>query len=219
MLAAGAAATAESNEALATLCRIYWYPLYAYVRRQGYDADAAQDLTQGFFARVLEKHGLRTFEHNRGRFRSFLLGALKHFLSDERDWSGRLKRGAGLIESGESRYRLEPPDHRTPERIFEKQWALAVLDQVFARLQAEFAGAGKGRQFDRFKGLLNGEDPGVSYKQVAAGLGMKEGAVKVAIHRMRIRFHELLREEIADTVMDPEDVTDEIRYLMAAIRA
>ena len=126
------------------------------------------------------------------------------------------RRSAGI---GRSRYQLEPPDHRTPEKIFEHQWALTVLEQVFARLREEFAHAGKVREFDRFKGFLNGDEPGVSYKQVGAELGMKEGAVKVAIHRMRARFHEVLREEVADTVADPGDVSDEIRYLMAAIRA
>lgn len=219
VLAAGGSPTSESREALASLCGIYWYPLYAYIRRQGHSADVAQDLTQGFFTRILEKNPFRTFEQERGRFRSFLLGALKHFLTDERDWATRLKRGGGIAEAGESRYSLEPQDDRTPEKLFEKQWALTLLDRVFARLQDEFASAGKSRHFERFKGFLNGEAPGVSYKQAAAELGMTEGAVKVAVHRLRGRFHEIMREEIAETVADPAEISEEIRYLLAAIRA
>ncbi len=227
VLAAKGSSTAASEEALATLCGIYWYPLYAYIRRRGYSADEAQDLTQGFFARLLEKRYLQDYQRERGRFRSFLLASLEHFLANQRDWSAAQKRGGGLLpvpldlvlRSGETRYGLHARDELTPEKIFERQWALALLDQTLARLQAEFAAAGRSGQFDRFKAFLTGDGVHVPYSQLAEELAMSEGAVKVAIHRLRRRFREVLREEISQTVADPDEIGDEIRYLMSVLRA
>jgi len=215
----------RSREALATLCGLYWYPLYAYVRRCGHDAEDAQDLTQGFIARLLEKHSLRQFQEERGRFRSFLLASLKHFLANERDAVRAQKRGGGLapipltvaLHTGEHRYSLEPRDPVTPERIFERQWALGLLNRVLDRLRDESAAAGKGEQFDRLRACLTGDDDGIRYRELAMGLGMSEGAVKVAVHRLRHRFHEALREEISLTVTDPSEIGDEIRYLLTVL--
>jgi DNA-directed RNA polymerase specialized sigma24 family protein len=215
----------QSREALATLCGLYWYPLYAYVRRCGHDAEEAQDLTQGFIARLLEKNSLRHFQQERGRFRSFLLAALKHFLANERDAVRAQKRGGGLapvplsvaLHTGERRYRLEPRDEMTPERIFEKQWALGLLHRVVERLREESVKSGKGQQFDLLRGCLTGDDDRIGYRDLAGKLGMSEGAVKVAVHRLRHRFHEALREEIAMTVTDPIEIGEEIRYLLTIL--
>ena len=216
----------QAQEALAALCRAYWYPIYAYVRRLGYPADEAEDLTQGFFTRVLEKHYLRDFQRERGRFRSFLLVSLKHFVANERDWAQAQKRGGGqtalalddVLQDAERRYSLEPRDSVTPERIFERQWALAVLTRVQDLMVQEAAAAGTHAQFERLKGLLVGEDD-IGYRALAAELDTTEGALKVAVHRLRQRFKERLREEIAETVASPDEVGDELRYLLAALRA
>jgi RNA polymerase sigma-70 factor (ECF subfamily) len=216
----------RAREALSALCHAYWYPIYACVRRFGFSPDEAEDLTQGFFTRVLQKNYLRDFERSRGRFRSFLLGSLKHFIANERDAARTLKRGGArpplplddLLHVAERRYSLEPRDTLTPERIFDRQWALALLARVFDQLQAEAAVSGKGEQFEHLKGLLAGEDDGIGYRALAIELGTTEGALKVAIHRLRQRFKERLRQEIADTVADPDDVGDELRYLLAALR-
>jgi RNA polymerase sigma factor (sigma-70 family) len=217
----------QAEEALSTLCRAYWYPIYVYVRRLGYSAEEAEDLTQGFFTRVLEKHYLRDFQRGRGRFRSFLLIALKHFVANERDWARAQKRGGArpplplddVLAMAESRYTIEPRNDETPERIFERQWALAVLGRVQDQLHAEAERTGKRLQFDRLKGLLVGEDGGVGYRELAAELGTTEGALKVSVHRLRQRFKELLRNEIAHTVAHADDVGDELRYLLAALRS
>jgi RNA polymerase sigma-70 factor (ECF subfamily) len=222
VLEAGRGSSPASREALAKLCETYWYPLYGYVRRWGHDADSAQDLTQEFFTRLLEKDYLRDVTPTRGRFRSFLLAALKHFLSNERDRANAAKRGGGHaplpleFETAEGHFRLEPADHLTPEIAFERQWALTVLDRTLRKLGSEHERGGKGALFARLKGTLTGEQSG-SYAQLAAELQMTEGAVKVAVHRLRRRFGELLREEIAETVADPGDVDDEIRYLFAVL--
>ena len=200
---------------------MYWYPLYAFVRRQGYGPDEAQDLTQAFFTRLLEKKYLRDYARERGRFRSFLLAALKHFLSNERDRARAQKRGGGVtllplvdvIQDGENRYSLEPRSDLTPEKIFERQWARALLDHVLLRLQEEFVTAGKVDQFDRLKGFLMGDDAGIPYSELARDLETTENALKVSIHRMRRRFKDVLREEISHTVADPAEVQEEIRYL------
>jgi RNA polymerase sigma-70 factor (ECF subfamily) len=210
-----------SRAALAALCSAYWYPLYAFIRRQGHDAEEAQDLTQEFFARLLEKDGLAAVDRDKGRFRSFLLAACKHFLSNERDRARAQKRGGGravlpLDAAGaEGRYGSEPAHEETPERLFERRWALALLEQVLGRLREEYAAAGKGRVFERLKGHLTGD--GVPYAQVAADLSMSAGAVKVAAHRLRQRYRELLRDEIAQTLDDPGQVEEEIRDLFAAL--
>ncbi len=225
VLAAGRASSAESDVALATLCETYWYPLYAYVRRQGHDSVEAQDLTQGFFARLLEKEYLRQVHRERGRFRSFLLTSLKHYLLNEWDRDRAAKRGGGRrqfrldFETGESRYRLEPAEEETPESIFEKQWALALLSRVQDALREEFRAVGKEDHFDRLSVWLTGETKSTSYCELAVGLGTTEGAVKVAVHRLRKRFRERLREEIAQTVASEADIDDEIHELFDALRS
>jgi RNA polymerase sigma factor (sigma-70 family) len=216
VLAASMGSSSQARDAEATLYRIYWQPIYGYLRRLGHSAEDAQDLTQGFLTRLVEKNALRDFDRERGRFRSFLLGCLKHFLANERDAARTLKRGGGLVPVPLED--IEPRDDLTPEKIFEKQWALALLNRVLANLREEAVRAGKHEQFDRFRGFLSGDEDRTRYRQVAQELSMSEGAVKVAIHRLRQRFHEALREEVSLTVGDPEDVSDEIRYLIAAVR-
>jgi RNA polymerase sigma-70 factor (ECF subfamily) len=223
VLAAGQSQTGDSREALSRLCESYWYPLYAYVRRWGYDAEQAQDLTQEFFARLLEKHYLQAADPSRGRFRSFLLAALKHFLSNERDRAGAIKRGGRTVvvslemENAEGRYSLEPPDCETPESIYERRWALTLLERTLARLAREAQAAGKHALFGRLEGYLTGEQDSLPYSRLAADLGMSEGAVKVAVHRLRRRFGTLLRGEIGETVSTPAEVDDEIRELFRAL--
>jgi RNA polymerase sigma-70 factor (ECF subfamily) len=223
VLAAGGGASPESEQALASLCEAYWYPLYAFVRRLGHQPDDAQDLTQAFFARVLEKGYLRAADPGRGRFRCFLLAALKHFLANERERARAHKRGGGRavlpldFQAGEQRYRLEPAHERTAGRLYERRWALTLLGQVLARLREEFARAGKAPLFDRLKAYLTGENASASYREVGAELGMSEGAVKVAVHRLRGRYRELLLGEIAQTVAAPEEVEEELLHLFEAI--
>jgi RNA polymerase sigma factor (sigma-70 family) len=215
----------EAYQALSTLCGAYWYPVYAYVRRLGNSHEEAEDLTQGFFTRVLDKRSLRSFDRERGRFRSFLLGALKHFIANERDAARAQKRGGGrvhlpldeVLHAGD-RYSVEPRTDLTPDRIFERQWALTVLTRAQDAMQKEAIRQGKSDQFDRLKGLLVGEDSEASYRALAAELNTSEGALKVAVHRLRQRFREVLREEISHTVADPGQVGIELRDLMAAIR-
>jgi RNA polymerase sigma-70 factor (ECF subfamily) len=210
---------------LATLCELYWYPLYAFVRRRGYDPDAAQDLTQAFFARVIEKAYLRDATPTRGRFRSFLLGSLKHFLANEWDHAHALKRGGAVtmlpleveLQQGETRYRLEPVNDETPERLFERQWGLTLLERVVSRLRDEQNEADKGALFDALKPALTGEPLDETYAQLGERLGLSEGAVKVAVHRLRRRIRTLLQEEIARTVESPDDVEDEIQHLFEVL--
>ncbi len=212
----------QADEALASLCAAYWYPLYAFVRRQGHAADAAQDLTQEFFARLLEKDYLGAADRDKGKFRSFLLTACKHFLANERDRERAQKRGGGRevlwidVSRGETLYSREPAHAQTPEKLFERRWALALLEQVMARLQGEYAARGKGRLFERLRVFLVAAGDAAPHGQAAAELGLSEGAVKVAVHRLRQRYRELLREEIARTVDDPDGIDDEIRELFAA---
>jgi DNA-directed RNA polymerase specialized sigma24 family protein len=221
--AAGQRGSPQSSAALATLCENYWYPLYAYVRRWGYQADEAQDFTQAFLARLLEKNDLAAADPGRGRFRSFLLTSLKHFLANEWDRARAEKRGGGRsvlsIDFGtaEERYRAEPSHDVTPEKIFERRWALVLLENVLARLHDESAQTGKADSFDRLKGFLTGEQTAVTYGQLAAELNTSEGALKVAVHRLRRRYHELLRAEIEETVADPQEIDQEIRDLFSAL--
>jgi RNA polymerase sigma factor (sigma-70 family) len=223
VLTAGARDSSGAHQALATLCETYWYPLYAFVRRQGYDADQAQDLTQAFFARLLEKHDVEDARRERGRFRSFLLASLKHFLQNEAQYRRRQKRGGGQaplsleFETAEGRYLREPPDPRTPETIFDRRWALTVLDGVLRRLRREAVDADKVAEFDALKACLNGDLPHGSYRALGETLGMTEGAVKVAVHRLRRRFQRVLREEIAQTVPTPQAVDEELQYLFRAL--
>lgn len=213
-----------ARRALAVLCRAYWYPLYGYVRRQGYDAEDARDLTQSFFVQLLERQDVRAVRRERGRFRSFLLSALRHFLLNARVHRRALKRGGGQplapleFEQAEERYLREPADRHTPETIFDRRWALSVLDHVFQRLRSEWEAEQRGSEFDRLKACLMGELPPGGYKAIATDIGSTEGAAKVAVHRLKRRFQRRLRQEIADTVLSDEAVDDEIRYLFHALQ-
>jgi DNA-directed RNA polymerase specialized sigma24 family protein len=223
VLAAGNRSSPQSASALATLCETYWYSLYEYVRRSGHDADDARDLTQAFFARLLEKNDLAAVKRERGRFRSFLLASLKRFLANEWDRQWAQKRGGGRppfsIDFGaaEDCYRGEPSHELTAEKIFERRWAMVLLANVLARLEQKYVEAAKPTAFNRLKIFLTGEQPALTYGQIGAELAMAEGAVKVAVHRLRKRYREVLREEIEQTLADPEEVDQEIRDLFAAI--
>lgn len=217
--------SAEARQALAELCETYWYPLYAFIRRSGHVSEEARDLTQEFFARLLEKDYLADVDREKGKFRSFLLAACKHFLANERDRALAHKRGGGCtIQSfdsrdAESRFGQEPAHSVTPERLFERRWALQLLQNALAQLRSEFRQAGKEAIFERLKGLLTGENKQERYADVASALGMSESSVKVSVHRLRRRYGELLREEIARTLRDPGEIDAEIRDLFAALRA
>ena len=222
--AAGHGGSPESREALATLCEMYWYPLYAYARRHSPSAHDAQDLTQAFFAQLLEKDYLQAADPKRGKFRSFLLTAFKHFLSKERERAHAQKRGGGRpvlsldFELGETRYHREPVDNATPESLYERSWALGILQQTLARLRQELAGAGKEKLFECLKGALAGETVQGSYARLGEQLGISEPAVKVAVCRLRRRYQELLRAEIAQTVASMDEVDEELRDLFTAVR-
>lgn len=223
VLAAGADGSSAAHEALGALCETYWYPLYAFLRSRGRSVEDAQDLTQAFFARVLEKRVLLQADPARGRFRSFLLTSLKNFAANERDRDIAKKRGGGVpvvsleFESAEGRFQMEPASNETPEKMFDRRWALTLLDRVFSRLQAEMVRSGREAQFDRLKAYLTGDQPQLSYAQTAGDLGMSEGAVKVAVHRLRRHFRDLLRDEIAQTVSSAGDIDDELRHLWSAV--
>jgi RNA polymerase sigma-70 factor (ECF subfamily) len=224
VLEAGRRSSPEVRQAMETLCRIYWYPLYAYLRRTGRQPAEAQDLTQEFFLRLVEKDYLRTADPERGRFRSFLLMMFKRFLANERERQGAQKRGGDCrtfsfdFAAGEERFCREPADDWTPERAYERRWALALLDRVLARLQEESAAKGRGELFQALKFVLTGEADAAEYSEIAQRLGVTEGAVKVAAHRLRKRYRDLLREEIAHTVQRPEDIDDELVHLLASLR-
>jgi RNA polymerase sigma factor (sigma-70 family) len=224
VLAAGRADSPGAAEALELLCRTYWYPLYAFVRRQGHSAHDAEDLIQEFFARFLAKEYFGRADPALGRLRNFLLACLKHLLSEQWRQAGRLKRGGGrsLISwdslTAEERYRSEPVDPLTPEKIFDRRWALTLLEQTLTRLGQEQSAAGKGDVFTQLKDYLWGEASGACYAEVAARLGLTEGALKVAVHRLRQRYRELLREEVAQTVAAALEVDEELRYLVTVIR-
>jgi DNA-directed RNA polymerase specialized sigma24 family protein len=220
VLTAADADSPRAKSALEHLCRTYWYPLYSYVRRRGYGHEDAQDLTQGFLLQLLERHSFARADAGKGRFRSFLLAGLNYFLSDQRDRAGAQKRGAGqptlaLIvgQGADERYRLEPVDEQSPDRLFERRWALTLLDQVLIRLEQEFRGAGKGELFQRLRVFLVAGTGEESYAEAGAELGMSGEAVKKAVHRLRHRYYELFREEIAHTVASPAEVEEEMRYL------
>jgi RNA polymerase sigma-70 factor (ECF subfamily) len=211
----------EARSALAALCESYWYPLYAYLRRHGYPAGQAQDLTQDFFVRVLEGRYLDRADPEKGRFRSFLLTSLKFFVADEEDRNRAQKRGGGALlplefSSGEKRYQREPAHDETPERIFERRWALTVLDRVVEKLRDEFVHHGRPEHFERLKVFLLGQSD-APYAALAREMNTSEGALKVAIHRLRKRYRELFRQEIADTVADPAEVETELRYLAGVL--
>jgi len=211
----------EARPALVSLCVNYWYPLYAYLRRRGYPADQAQDLTQEFFMRVLEGRYLDLANPEKGRFRSFILTSLKFFVADEEDRQRARKRGGGSLvplefSSGEERYQREPAHDETPERIFERRWALSVLDRVVEKLRDEFVQHGRPVHFERLKVFLLGQAD-APYATLAREMNTSEGALKVAIHRLRKRYRELFRQEIADTVADPTEVESELRHLAAVL--
>jgi RNA polymerase sigma-70 factor (ECF subfamily) len=222
-LAAGAGDTTCARDALARLCQTYWHPLYAYVRRVGHSPPDAQDLTQEFFARLLEKNYLTEADESRGRFRSFLLASLKHFLANEWDKARAQKRGGAQIPisidvaSAETSCHWEPADNSTAEKIFERRWALTLLDGVLRRLKEEYVQDGKENLFEQLKPTLTEASRSVRYAEIAVRLGTSEGAVKVAVHRLRQRYREVLRAEIAGTVATPSEVEDEIRSLFAAL--
>jgi RNA polymerase sigma-70 factor (ECF subfamily) len=213
----------RAREALATLCGMYWFPLYAFIRRRGAPPEEAEDRTQAFFVHLLEKEALRHVDPSKGRFRSFLLASLRNFLSDERAKTTAKKRGGGAVpisldaETAENRYALEPAHDVTPERLFERQWALTVIEQALARLRERYADRGKGELFDELKVFLYGEKRPVPYDEVARRLDLTGLAVKVAVHRLRKRFRDALREEIAQTVDGEESIDDELRALYAAL--
>ena len=223
VLRAGQRGNQQAEFALASLCQRYWFPLYAYVRRRVADVHQAQDLTQDFFARLLEKNVLASASPERGRFRSFLLASLKNFLANEWDRQATQKRGGDRRclsldwDSGESRLSLEPVHFHTPEREFERQWALALLEVVVRRLQSEFSSAEKSRQFEALKQTLTGDRAAVDYAIIAADLQMSEPAARQAAHRLRKRYRELLREEVAATVDSEDEVEDEIYRLFEAL--
>ena len=223
VLTAGRRSSPQSDEALAALCRIYWYPLYVYARRRASDPHEAQDLTQAFFARLLEKNTLAVADPQRGKFRSFLLTCFKNFLANERDKATAAKRGGGMSPIpldfvwGESQFSREPVEKLTPDRHFDRQWALTLLDHVLETLRTEFRRASKEEHFDQLKAFIGGEDAAISYAEAAQRLGMTPGAAKVAAHRLRRRYRDLLRAEIAQTLADPEEVQEEINRLFAAL--
>ena len=218
VLNAGRRDTTQARQALAELCQTYWWPLYAYVRRSGHSAADAEDLTQGYFARLLELDSLAAVSREKGRFRSFLLAGLNHFLADEWDRASAQKRDVRRTvsldaESAETRYRREPADTATPERLFERQWALTLLATVVHRLHREHEAAGKGGLFLALRFAITGDRHTLPYADLAARLGLSDAAVRVAIHRLRQRYRQLLREEIAHTVADAADIDEELRHL------
>ncbi len=223
ILAAGNRAEPGWQDALSTLCEVYWYPLYAFARRTGTQPEEAQDLTQEFFTRLLQKDSLRRADPRKGRFRSFLLTSFKNFIADERARARALKRGGGQtpisidVETAEGMYTLEPFHEQTPDKLFERHWALTVLQHTVDRLGEEHVGPRKERLFARLKAYLPGGVGGASYAQVARDLEMNEVTVKVVVHRLRQRFRDLLLEEIARTVDSDEEVEAEVRYLLAAL--
>ena len=221
--AAGKSSSPQQKQALETLCQSYWFPLYAYLRRRGYDTHQAEDLTQAFFAHILEKKDLGTADPKCGKFRSFLLVRLKYFLSDERDRAQAKKRGGGKkvlslsIQNAEGQYALEPAIQLSPEMLFEKSWALTVLERTMGRLEAEMAEKNKQKLFDFLKVYLTTDNDVIPYQDMAAELKMTEGSVRVAVHRLRRQYRKLLRDEVAQTVGDEDQIDEEMGCLFAAL--
>jgi RNA polymerase sigma-70 factor (ECF subfamily) len=222
VVSAGRSDTPRAAEALQRLCQAYWYPLYAYVRRRGYSPHDAQDLTQGFFARLLQRNAMTKVDPAKGKFRSFLLASMNHFLSDEWDKSRAQKRDGGQLisldlESAETRYLRQPDDTLPAEKAFERRWALTVLEQVYERLRHDYTSENKGELFEALRFSLMGERSEVPYAELARQLNMNEGAVKVAVHRLRQNYRKRLRAQIAETVATPEEVEEELRCLLRAV--
>lgn len=214
----------EAKAALSDLCGAYYAPIFAFIRRNAPNEDAAKDLTQDFFTRLLARQGIETIDPRRGRFRSFLLGAVKHFLADRRDYDHRLKRGTGeplepLEPETDTSPGLQLPDATTPgpDREFDRKWALTLLDRALEALAREHQASGNARHFETLKPWLTGDSEDISQAEAAARLGMNEGAVKVAIHRLRRRFRQLIKNEIAETVSGPAQVDLELHYLLEAL--
>jgi RNA polymerase sigma-70 factor (ECF subfamily) len=214
-------ASADSQDALETLCRSYWFPIYAFIRRNGRAPHEAQDLTQEFFARFLETNSIGRADPTRGKFRTFLLGALKNFLTDAHRKASAWKRGGGIKivsfeeVAAEERYWLEPVDNRTPDQIYEQRWLVGLLETAMARLREEFCAAGKERQFQVLKIFLSQEGEDEAYEQAGAQLNTSGKTIAVAVHRMRRRFRQVVRSAIADTVSSPEEIEEEYRSLFA----
>jgi RNA polymerase sigma-70 factor (ECF subfamily) len=223
VLRAGRNDTPRAQQALARLCQTYWYPLYAHVRRRGHGAHDAQDLTQEFFARLLARQTLERADPARGRFRTFILTALDRFLADEWDKSQAQKRGGATeilsldLAAAERRFDLEPADTAAPDQAFDRQWALALLETVLNRLEDEYRCDGKANWFGALQPTLTGARESQPYAELAANLGSSEGAVKVAVHRLRKRYRVLLQAEIVETVATPEEAPEEMRYLLRAL--
>jgi RNA polymerase sigma-70 factor (ECF subfamily) len=213
----------RGREAMESLCSSYWLPLYSYVRRRGFSAEDAQDLTQEFFARMLQNNRVSHADRNKGKFRSFLLASLKNFLSDEWDKARAKKRGGGVpllslqFETGEAVYEIEPVNNVSPDQIFERRWALTLLDNVIQKLQHEYEAENKGALYASLNPCLVGERTSLPYAELGERLGLTESAVKSAVHRLRARYRELLRLEIANTVASPADIDGELRYLFQVL--
>jgi DNA-directed RNA polymerase specialized sigma24 family protein len=223
VLAAGQGGSPTAEQALARLCALYWYPVFAFVRRKGHAAEDAQDLTQGFFARLIEKGDLGDADRSRGRFRTFLLTACQHYLANEHDRELTQKRGGGIapvpIDAAvaERRYERAFAHDETPERVYDRQWCLTLLDGVFEALRADYAESGRAELFDRLKDFVNADEDAGTHADAARDLNTTAGAVKVAVHRMRTRFREELLRRVGDTLGPGQDVEDEIRYLLTAL--
>ncbi|HXJ56898.1 MAG TPA: sigma factor [Verrucomicrobiae bacterium] len=222
VLSAGHKSSPQSDHALGELCQTYWYPLYSYARRKGHPKEDAEDLTQAFFARFLAKNYLEGLSAERGKFRAFLLAAFKHFLANEWDKAQRQKRGGAVQhlsldwKNADEKYQLEPPDPRSPDRLYDREWALALLERVILRLENENA-PDKAQLFQRAKGFLMVGEEAIPYAQAATELALEEGALRVAVHRLRKRYRALLRDEIAQTLADPQQVREELQSLQAAL--
>ena len=220
-MAAGHAGSSDATQALEQLCRTYWYPLYAYVRGSGYSPADAEDLTQEFFARLLAKDYLSAVHPERGKFRWFLLSAVKRFLINERERATAVKRGGNCPhipfdgEKAEERYRLDAADANTPDRLFDRAWAASLIQQTYVRLEEECVLEGKGALFAQLREFLSGDRAAQTYAETGAGLEMTEGAIKVAVHRLRRRFRDLLREQVAQTVHTPAELEEELCNLRA----
>ena len=223
VLAARDGSDTRARRALESLCQTYWQPLYAYIRHQGYGPEEARDLTQGFFTELLSKDVLSDVNPVKGRFRSFLLASLRHFLSHERDRARALKRGGGRrtlsldVETGEAGYVADPAEEMTPDDVFERRWAMTVLDRAAERLQAGSTQSGADR-FAHLKQYLTSAEPQPPYRETASALGMSESGVRSAVNRLRQRLGQCLREEIAETVSDPAEVDEEVRHLLVVVR-
>jgi RNA polymerase sigma-70 factor (ECF subfamily) len=222
VLAAGRQRSPEAARALEELCRTYWFPLYAYVRRRGHAKEDAEDLTQAFFARLLEKNPFAQLDSDKGKFRAFLLASLKNFLANERDKAHTLKRGGGIPplsldwQTADTQFQVAATQEPSPDKAFDREWALALLAKVIGRLQTECVAEGKARVFEQLKQFLTAGHAESAQREAAAELGMEEGAMRVAIHRLRKRYRQLLRDEIANTLADATTVDEEMSALFGA---